>query len=159
MKNEFCPTRGTCHLYGDWHKLAGDRVPKNCRSSCGCQLVEARDAYGRSERLLGHASVVTTEMFYTNTTGALRKAAEAPEERTSGLHHLVHPGRSAAPIPMPRSPFFRGSGARLFSPCNVVGGLHRGLHRSGLLGDHSRGLKSTNPSFGFCGLDVLRSPF
>ena len=64
-------------LYSDWHRFAGDRVPKNCRSSTGSQLVEAGTPTVVVKDFLGHSSVVTTERFYTNTTGALRKAADA----------------------------------------------------------------------------------
>ena len=65
------------HLYEDWHKFAGDRVPKNCRSSCGSQLVEAGVPTFVVKDWLGHSTVTTTETFYVNTAKALWPAAAA----------------------------------------------------------------------------------
>jgi integrase len=66
------------HLYEDWHKIAGKhRVPKNCRSTCGSQLVESGTPTVVVKDFLGHSSVTTTEKFYVNTSASLRKAAEA----------------------------------------------------------------------------------
>lgn len=66
------------HLYEDWHKIAGkNRVPKNCRTTCGSQLVESGTPTVVVKDFLGHSSVTTTERFYVNTSSSLRKAAEA----------------------------------------------------------------------------------
>lgn len=65
------------HIYDDWHKFAGDRVPKNCRSSTGSQMVAAGTPTVVVKDFLGHSSVVITEKHYLNTSGALRAAAEA----------------------------------------------------------------------------------
>ena len=42
-------------LYNDWHKIAGGRVPKNCRSSCGSQMVEAGTPTVVVKDWLGHS--------------------------------------------------------------------------------------------------------
>jgi integrase len=65
------------HLYDDWHKIAGkQRTIKHCRSSCASAMIEAGVPTVVVKDFLGHSSVVTTERFYTNTSGSLRKAAE-----------------------------------------------------------------------------------
>ncbi|MCE5268706.1 MAG: tyrosine-type recombinase/integrase [Planctomycetaceae bacterium] len=62
----------------DWHKIVGKhRVPKNCRSTCGSQLVQSGTPTVVVKDFLGHSSVTTTEKFYVNTSGSLRAAAEA----------------------------------------------------------------------------------
>ena len=72
------PHRGDARrLYDDWHKIAGDRVPKNCRSSCGSQLVEVGTPTAVVQKWLGHRCITTTERFYVNSTNALRTAAAA----------------------------------------------------------------------------------
>ena len=65
------------HLYDDFHRFAGDRVPKNCRSSTGSLLVAAGVPTVIVRDFLGHSSVTITEKHYVNTSGTLRAAAEA----------------------------------------------------------------------------------
>jgi integrase len=60
-------------FYDDWHKIT-DRVPKNCRSSCGSQLVEGGIPTAVVQKWLGHSCITTTERFYVNPTNALRTA-------------------------------------------------------------------------------------
>jgi hypothetical protein len=68
------------HLYEDWHKITGrHRVPKNCRSTCGSQVVESGTPTVVVKDFLGHSSVTTTEKFYVNTSASPRKAAELPQ--------------------------------------------------------------------------------
>lgn len=64
-------------LYPDWHLFAGKRVMKNGRSTTGSMMAAAFVPTVVIKDFLGHASVTTTERFYTNTTPTLRKAAEA----------------------------------------------------------------------------------
>jgi integrase len=65
------------NLYSDWHLFAGKRVPKNGRSTTGSLMALANVPTVVIKDFLGHSSVVVTERYYTNTTAALRKAAEA----------------------------------------------------------------------------------
>ena len=65
------------NLYSDWHKFAGARVPKNGRSTTGSMMAAAGVPTVVIKDFLGHSSVVVTERYYTNTSAALRKAAEA----------------------------------------------------------------------------------
>jgi integrase len=64
-------------FYSDWHRFAGDRVPKNCRSSTGSQMVAAGTPTAIVKDWLGHSSIAITEKHYVNTSGTLRAAAEA----------------------------------------------------------------------------------
>ena len=73
------------HLYDDWHKIVGKhRTVKHCRSSCASSMIEAGVPTVVVKDWLGHSSVVATEKFYTNTSGSLRKAAEARRARKTG---------------------------------------------------------------------------
>ncbi len=70
------------HLYDDWHKIAGKhRTMKHCRSTCASQMIEAGTPTVVVKDQLGHGSVTTTEKFYVNTSGSLRKAAESRRAR------------------------------------------------------------------------------
>jgi integrase len=73
------------HLYEDWHKFAGkNRTPKQFRSTTGSALIEAGTPTVVVKDFLGHSSVVITEKHYVNTSGSLRKAAEARKARETG---------------------------------------------------------------------------
>ena len=50
--------------------------PKNFRSTCGSELVQAGVSTFVIKDFLGHASVTTTEAFYVNTGSSLRPAAD-----------------------------------------------------------------------------------
>lgn len=71
-------------FHEDWARLIaaaglpeGTRpVPKNFRSTCGSELIQAGAPTVVVKDFLGHASVTTTEAFYINTGPALRAAAE-----------------------------------------------------------------------------------
>lgn len=71
-------------FYDDWDRIvlaAGLRkgskpVPKNFRSTCGSEMIEAGAPTVVVKDFLGHASVTTTEAFYIDTGPALRAAAE-----------------------------------------------------------------------------------
>ena len=61
-------------LYQDWH-LITDRRPKDCRSSCGTQLIEAGIPTAVVKDFLGHSNIAVTERHYVNATNSLRAAA------------------------------------------------------------------------------------
>lgn len=77
-------------FYNDWKRIIAAAglpkgtkpVPKNFRSTCGSELIEAGTPTVVVKDFLGHASVTTTEAFYIDTGPALRSAAE----RRKDLH-------------------------------------------------------------------------
>ena len=76
-------------LHANWRRIvkAADLpdgvsyVPKNCRSSCGSQMVQNGVPTMVVRDFLGHSTVLTTERYYLSTSkDALRKAAESREK-------------------------------------------------------------------------------
>jgi integrase len=78
------PKRSYRAFYDDWARIvaaaglpAGFKPsPKNFRSTCGTELVQAGVSTFVVKDFLGHASVTTTEAFYVNTGSSLRPAIE-----------------------------------------------------------------------------------
>ena len=79
-------------FYDDWKRIVSSAglpkgmkpVPKNFRSTCGSELIEAGVPTMVVKDFLGHASVTTTEAFYVNTQNALRPAAEKRRKMLEG---------------------------------------------------------------------------